>query len=190
MFLHGNDLPGRFAPGFHVAELGFGTGLNFLATLDLWVRSGQQGWLLYTAFEAYPMSPGDMARALSPFPDLFALGAFAREAVERGDLDFEIGPVRARIVHGDARATLPLWDGKADAWYLDGFAPSKNPEMWEEGLLREVAAHTRPGGTLATFTAAGPVRRALERAGFRTERIKGFGRKRHMTIGRRVGGDA
>jgi len=84
---------------------------------------------------------------------------------------------------GDAGVTLPAWDGVAEAWFLDGFSPAKNPELWSDDLMAEVAAHTAPGGTFATYTAAGHVRRALEAAGFAVERRAGHGRKRHMTAG-------
>ena len=84
---------------------------------------------------------------------------------------------------GDARQTLATWTGKADAWFLDGFSPAKNPELWSSDLMAEVARHTAPGGTFATYTAAGHVRRALGEAGFTVTRQPGFGRKRHMTTG-------
>ncbi|MEM9737116.1 MAG: MnmC family methyltransferase, partial [Pseudomonadota bacterium] len=76
--------------------------------------------------------------------------------------------------------------GMAEAWFLDGFAPARNPELWEPDLLAEVARHTAPEGTFATYTAAGHVRRTLEAVGFAVERRPGFGRKRHMTAGRLV----
>ncbi|MBL9056364.1 MAG: tRNA (5-methylaminomethyl-2-thiouridine)(34)-methyltransferase MnmD, partial [Rhodobacteraceae bacterium] len=87
---------------------------------------------------------------------------------------------------GDARDTLPRWQGRADAWFLDGFSPAKNPELWSADLMAEVARHTAPGGTFATYTAAGHVRRALTDAGFAVTRQPGHGRKRHMTTGRRI----
>ena len=83
--------------------------------------------------------------------------------------------------------TLPRWAGRADAWFLDGFSPAKNPELWGEGLMREVAAHTAPGGSFATYTAAGAVRRALQAAGFQVERVPGYGTKRNMSRGRLTG---
>jgi len=86
-------------------------------------------------------------------------------------------------VTGDARLTLPDWAGRADAWFLDGFSPAKNPELWEPGLLAEVARHTAPGGSFATYTAAGAVRRSLAEAGFTVDRAGGFGAKRHMSRG-------
>ena len=84
---------------------------------------------------------------------------------------------------GDARETLPAWGGRADAWFLDGFSPAKNPELWCDALMEQVARHTAAGGTFATYTAAGHVRRALAAAGFTVERRAGHGRKRHMSVG-------
>ncbi len=86
-----------------------------------------------------------------------------------------------RVIVGDARETLPVWEGRADAWFLDGFSPAKNPELWSPELMTQVAAHTLPGGTAATYTAAGFVRRGLAEAGFDVTRVPGYGRKRHMT---------
>ena len=181
-FLGGNDLPGRFRDGFHVAELGFGTGLNFLATLEAWHRAGAPGVLHYTSFEAFPMAPDDMAQALAAFPGLAYRDALAT-AWASGLFPVEIGGARLDLRMGDARQTLPDWPGRADAWFLDGFAPARNPELWEPALMADVGRHTAPGGTLATYTAAGHVRRALAEAGFAVERRPGFGRKRHMTVG-------
>ncbi|MCF2871774.1 tRNA (5-methylaminomethyl-2-thiouridine)(34)-methyltransferase MnmD [Octadecabacter sp. G9-8] len=178
VFLEGNDLPARFRDGFHVAELGFGTGLNFLVTLAAWRASGAQGVLKFTSFEAFPMDIDEMHRALSVFEDL-PTAVFGAEFPTRLDgPDFEL-----RVVIGDARATLPDWGGHADAWFLDGFSPAKNPELWGADLMGAIAAHTAKGGTVATYTAAGFVRRGLEAAGFGVERVAGFGRKRHMTRG-------
>ena len=180
VFLAGNDLPGRLRPGFHIAELGFGTGLNLLATLA--ATGGCEGPMRYTAFEAFPMTPEDMARALSPFPELHAAGLLAQW--QAGRRRFTLGTLDVEVIIGDARAMLPGWPGRADAWYLDGFAPARNPELWEAALLAQVAAHTAPGGTFATYTAAGAVRRALAGAGFVVERVAGYGHKRHMSRGR------
>jgi len=171
VFLHGNDLPVRFAPGFHIAELGFGTGLNYCAALQAWRAAGMTEPLRYTAFELYPMDPADMARALAHFPELAA----EADALAKGDTP------GLTIVEGDARNALPNWDGTADAWFLDGFSPAKNPELWQPKLMQAVFDHTAPGGTAATYTAAGFVRRGLEAAGFTVTRAPGYGRKRHMT---------
>ncbi|MBZ0128239.1 MAG: tRNA (5-methylaminomethyl-2-thiouridine)(34)-methyltransferase MnmD [Rhodobacteraceae bacterium] len=183
VFLAGNDLPARFRDGFHIAELGFGTGLNLLATWESWLTSGQAGTLYFTSFEAFPMAEPDTARALAAFPGLAPLAADLLAALATGATRFDLGAIRVEIIEGDARQTLPGWPGRADAWYLDGFAPAKNPEMWSPGLMQAVAAHTAPGGTLATYSAAGHVRRSLAEAGFAIDRVAGFGRKRHMTTG-------
>lgn len=178
VFLRSNDLPARLRDGFHVAELGFGTGLNALATARVCTGAGR---VRFTSFEAYPMTRRDMDRALSAFPALgewrdLLLGQWPGRHIMLGALDLEVIP-------GDVRDTLGTWPGMADAWFLDGFSPARNPEMWGGPLLAEVARHTAPGGTFATYTAAGHVRRALAQGGFAVERVPGFGRKRHMSRG-------
>lgn len=180
VFLTGNGLPDRFLPGFHIAELGFGTGLNLAAALSAWRQSGMTGPLRYTGFEAFPMTPDQMTRALAAFPEIEAetqdLPHLLTGRLESSDLI-------AELIIGDARTTLPQWSGRADAWFMDGFAPAKNPELWQPDLLNAVARHTAPAGTFATYTAAGFVRRSLVHAGFTVTRRPGFGRKRHMTTG-------
>ncbi|SLN60823.1 tRNA 5-methylaminomethyl-2-thiouridine biosynthesis bifunctional protein MnmC [Roseivivax jejudonensis] len=182
VFLAGNDLPARFRDGFRIAELGFGTGLNLLAALDAWRRAGLPGRLHVTSFEAFPLSPGDMTRAQAAFPELACLADELAPFWAAGTTRIDLPDLAFRLVTGDARATLPNWDGQADAWFLDGFAPARNPELWEPALLREVAWHTATGGTAATYSAAGHVRRALAAAGFAVTRVPGHGRKRHMTV--------
>ncbi len=183
VFLDGNDLPARFADGFQVAELGFGTGLNFLATAMAWRQSGAPGRLYFTSFEAYPMAATDMARALSVFPDLSAPADAFLAQWQTGQVRIELsGGIFLEVITGDARVSLPHWQGRADAWYLDGFSPAKNPQLWGAELMAQVAAHTRPGGTAATYTAAGFVRRGLDAAGFDVSRRPGYGRKRHMSV--------
>jgi tRNA U34 5-methylaminomethyl-2-thiouridine-forming methyltransferase MnmC len=184
VFLAGNDLPARFRPGFHIAELGFGTGLNALAAWASWDASGQDGDLAFTSFEAFPLDAAAMARALARWPSLGPRAAALVAAWGRGARDIRLPGLRLRVVEGDARAMLPRWDGRADAWFLDGFAPARNPEMWEAGLLATVADRTAPGGTFATYSAAGAVRDRLAAAGFVVSRVPGYGRKRHMTRGR------
>ncbi|WP_284165996.1 tRNA (5-methylaminomethyl-2-thiouridine)(34)-methyltransferase MnmD [Frigidibacter sp. SD6-1] len=184
VFLGGNHLPERFRDGFRIAELGFGTGLNLLATLIAWQATGVAGQLHFTSFEAFPMPAGDMARALGAFPEARAVAGPLLDHWAARRRQFDLGPVTVEVIVGDARESLPQWRAKADAWFLDGFSPAKNPELWGEGLLAEVARHTAPGGTFATYTAAGFVRRALQAAGFQVERRAGYGRKRHMSVGR------
>ena len=183
VFLTGNSLPDRFRDGFQIAELGFGTGLNLLAVL---LAHQGPGHLYYTSFEAFPMTAPDIARALGAFPELAAVAGMFLSQWATGATTLSFPHLTATIILGDARLTLPAWDGKADAWFLDGFSPAKNPELWSDELLAEVARHTAPGGTFATYTAAGHVRRALSDAGFTVTRQPGFGRKRHMSVGVRA----
>ena len=179
VFLAGNDLPARLTPGFQVAELGFGTGLNLLA-LHL-CNPGHP--IRFTSFEAFPLDSADIGRALDHFPQARAVADPFLTAWAKGERRFEIGSITAEILVGDARETLPQWQGRADAWFLDGFSPAKNPELWSPDLMAEVARHTAPGGSFATYTAAGHVRRALAESGFAVDRRPGHGRKRHMSVG-------
>ena len=184
VFLAGNDLPARFRDGFYVAELGFGTGLNFLTTLLAWKAAGIQGRLKFTSFEAFPMQAEDMARAHRAFPEVAEVSRTLCDNWTPEGGRFNVLPdVQLQVIVDDARRALPKWDDAADAWYLDGFSPAKNPELWSYDLMQAVGAHTAPQGTCATYTAAGFVRRALEDAGFHITRTAGFGRKRHMTRG-------
>ncbi len=187
VFLDGNDLPARFHPDFTIAELGVGTGLNMLAARALWRESGQNGMLHYVGFEAFPMGADDIHRALSVFPEVSDGAGLVARALTEAPAKVASDGFTATILIGDAAQTLPGWTGKADAWFLDGFAPARNPGLWTPDLMCEVARHTRPGGTAATYSAAGGVRRALAEAGFDVERRPGFGRKRHMTIARMPG---
>lgn len=183
VFLAGNDLERRLTHGFQIAETGFGTGLNLLATAALWRGLDRPGTIRFTSFEAFPLSPAEMAAAHAAFPALQDLSGLLLQAWEQGARRFTLGGVAVEVIEGDARQTLPAWTGQADAWFLDGFAPARNPELWSDMLMAEVARHTAPGGSFATYTAAGSVRRALSEAGFVVERLSGFGRKRHMSRG-------
>lgn len=176
VFLAGNDLPSRLRPGFHVAETGFGTGLNLLALAQIATFP-----IYFTSFEAYPLTVPELERAHTAFPELAHLARQLRDGW--GQDSFAVGNVTVQIVTGDARQTLPSWADKADAWFLDGFSPARNPELWSDELMAAVGAHTREGGSFATYTAAGHVRRALASASFSVERLPGFAGKRHMSRG-------
>ena len=176
VFLAGNDLPQRLRPGFHVAETGFGTGLNLLALAQV-----AEVPVRFTSFEAFPLGVEELARAHAAFPELAGLSAQLRAGW--GAAQLQVGQVTAEVILGDARETLPAWPGRADAWFLDGFSPARNPELWSDALLAEIGHHTAPGGTFATYTAAGHVRRALAAAGFEVARSPGFAGKRHMSRG-------
>ncbi|MEL6198027.1 MAG: tRNA (5-methylaminomethyl-2-thiouridine)(34)-methyltransferase MnmD [Pseudomonadota bacterium] len=194
VFLAGNGLPDRFAamaPGttFRIGELGFGTGLNFLVTLSAWRasagRRGPDTRLRFTSFERFPMQETDRHRALTVWPEIAVLWPAWGMCIDRrqGWQHHVIDDVELRLAIGDAAALVPTMRDNVDAWYLDGFSPARNPALWSAALMRDVAARTAAGGTIATFTAAGWVRRNLAAARFEVTRSAGFGRKRHMTQG-------
>ncbi len=130
------------------------------------------------------MAAPDIARALALFPDAAVVAGPFVDQWAAGARGIRMEGLEAEVIVGDVADTLPNWPGRADAWFLDGFSPAKNPGMWGEGLMAQVAAHTAPGGSFATYTAAGHVRRALQAAGFQVTRSAGFGAKRHMSAGR------
>lgn len=184
VFIAGNGLDARFGADLHVGELGFGTGLNFLATWQAWAKTDGTR-LRFTSFEAFPMDKDDMRAALAAFPEVAELARVFLDRWTVGARAVEIAPhVTLDVIIGDARETLPAWESAADAWFLDGFSPAKNPALWEPALLSAVGAHTAQGGTAATYSAAGHVRASLDAAGFDVTRTKGFARKRHMTTAR------
>lgn len=185
VFLDGNDLPLLLQSGFRIAELGFGTGLNALATLELWDRLGLSGSFRFTSFEAFPMPVEDMQKSLAAWPELKAYADHLLSAWRDGRRVFEIGAMQVEIIEGDVRETLSDWEGQADAWYLDGFSPARNPEMWAPEVMAAVGDHTVKGGSFATYTAASFVRASLSDAGFDVQRVAGYGRKRHMSVGRK-----
>lgn len=192
VFLKGNDLPARWKETEHftIAELGFGTGLNFLETWRQWQTHGPPGGRLsFVSFERFPLSGPQMEKALKVWPELTPfvralIGAWAEQPKEHLSLEFE-DSVMLDLHIGDVNATLPQWAGSADAWFLDGFAPARNRQMWSDRLMQTVFEHTATGGTFATYTAAGWVRRNLADAGFDVEKVPGFAGKRDMTRGRR-----
>ena len=181
VFLAGNDLPARFRDGFHIAELGFGTGLNVLVAWRAWLDAGVGGVLKFTSFEGFPLAVEAMEQAHRAWPELADLSRVFLDGFDGATATLD--GLELEVIVGDARDTVASWEGRADAWFLDGFSPAKNPEMWEPALMAEVGKHTKVGGTMATYTAAGHARRGLEAAGFAVERVPGFGRKRHMTRG-------
>lgn len=180
---------------FTIAETGFGTGLNFL---NAWLQFNNRpknsavNKLHFVSFEKFPIKHQELVKALAAWPSLqqqanalcnhypIALAGCHR-------LEFEQGTVVLDLWFGDVHDSLPQLSyqsqGIVDAWFLDGFAPSKNPDMWQQSLFNAMADLSRCNATFATFTAAGFVRRGLQDAGFICKKVKGFGRKREMVVG-------
>lgn len=192
VFLDGNGLPERFrgAPRFVVGELGFGSGLNLLALWDCWRRAAKPpgARLHFLSAERAPFAPADLARAHAAWPQLAPLGDRLRAVLPPPIPGFRHlrleEDVELTLLLGAAEDVLPRAEAQVDAWFLDGFAPAKNPDFWSDAIFAEMARLSAPGATLATYTVAGAVRRGLEAAGFSVERKDGYGRKRDMLVGR------
>lgn len=194
VFLAHNRLAERFATlpadgRLVIGETGFGTGLNFLCAWQLFKQTAPEGARLhFVSVEKYPLSRADLARALDLWPELapFATQLLAQYvAVHPGfqRLVFAGGRVILTLLVGDVLDCLPQLDARIDAWFLDGFSPAKNPQMWTPALFAQLARLSAPGATLATFTCAGFVRRGLNEAGFAMAKVGGFGHKREMLAG-------
>ncbi|OCA63841.1 bifunctional tRNA (5-methylaminomethyl-2-thiouridylate)-methyltransferase MnmD/FAD-dependent cmnm(5)s(2)U34 oxidoreductase MnmC [Aeromonas piscicola] len=203
VFLQQNRLPARFShhdsDSFVIGETGFGTGLNFLATMAAFLeqapQTGNGARLHFISFEKYPLTQRDLSKALAAWPelaplsqDLIAQWPLPIQGCHR--LQFANGRIRLDLWFGDIKDMLPQVphheDGLVDTWYLDGFSPAKNPEMWTQDLFDGLARLARPDASIATFTCAGFVRRGLIAAGFAMKKVKGHGSKREMLIGDRT----
>ena len=195
VFLQGCGLPEAWQGRrrFVVGELGFGTGLNIAALVDLWSKTRPaNGRLHIFSVEAHPLSADDAARALSHWPELRPIvdrliAGWPGRAAGPHRLELQDLGVILDVAIGDVAEALGAWRGRADAWFLDGFAPALNPGMWRDEVLALVAARSAPGAGAATFTVAGQVRRGLAAAGFAVERRPGHGRKRERLVARLPG---
>ena len=202
VFVAGNDLAERWQqwrnPTFVIAETGFGTGLNFLVAMRAFneFRAANPDHplkrLYFITTEKFPLPQQDMQRALEAFPALkneaqalASLYPMGLEGCHR--LHFDNHSTTLDLWIGDVHELLPQWhspvNGLIDAWFLDGFAPSKNPDMWTDALFSQMARLSKTGTTFGTFTAAGIVKRGLAGVGFTVKKRNGFGRKRDMLTG-------
>ena len=192
VFLHGNDLPARWAGerSFTIVETGFGPGLNFLATWQAWREDPHRcARLHFVSIERWPFVRADLSTLHARHVEFAPLSSQLRAAWP------PLVPGLHRLHFDDERVSLTLAFDEAieavhglrlaaDAFYLDGFAPDRNPAMWSPQLLKALARLAAPGATTATYSAAGVVRDSLIAAGFTVEKRSGFGRKREMLAGR------
>ncbi|BFT29863.1 bifunctional tRNA (5-methylaminomethyl-2-thiouridine)(34)-methyltransferase MnmD/FAD-dependent 5-carboxymethylaminomethyl-2-thiouridine(34) oxidoreductase MnmC [Alteromonas sp. D210916BOD_24] len=202
VFIMGNKLAERWQTciqhSFVIAETGFGTGLNFLVAMRAFNEfrlanpSHPLKQLYFISTEKFPLPQEDLRRALSAFPALQVEAQMLTKDYPMGlegchRIAFPACSTTLDLWIGDIHELLPQWhtpkEGLVDAWFLDGFAPSKNPDMWTDALFSQMARLSKSGTTFGTFTAAGIVKRGLADVGFIVEKTKGFGRKRDMLIG-------
>ena len=192
VFLGGNDLPARWGGArlFTIVETGFGLGLNFLATWDAWRHDpARPARLHFVSIEKHPVTHAaltELHRRYAEFAPLAAQlqGGWPSRLAGFHRLEFEDGGVTLTLAFGDVADAAPKLRLAADACYLDGFAPARNPDMWSPRLMKALARLARPGTTLATYTTTRRVRDALAAAGFTCELRPGFGRKRQMLVAR------
>jgi len=193
VFLQHNRLQARFGEGnqpFVIAETGFGTGLNFLCAWHAFITHASTGRRLhFISAEKFPLQKSDLLQAHASWPTLQALSAELAESYPALTPGFHRlvlhgGRVHLTLLFGDAAAQFAQLNAEVDAWFLDGFAPAHNPELWQTELLRQMHRLSIPGRTtFATFTAASWVRKALQEQGFRADKAPGYGRKRDMLHG-------
>lgn len=197
VFLDGNNVPFCWEseePGkkFVICETGFGTGLNFLMAQNAFEKIAKKGQVIdFISFERYPLSVSEIAQAHEIWPD------FPRKNLTKllskypvrvpGIHKMQISPyVSLTLFFDDVNAAMRKLNADVDCWFLDGFRPATNPEMWTGEIFEQMARLSKPGATFATYTAAGFVRRGLEAVGFEVEKVPGYGRKREMLRGRYV----
>ena len=198
VFLANNQLPERFAAltanqQLVIGETGFGTGLNFLCAWQLFEQHATAtARLHFVSVEKYPLNCADLQRALALWPELapYAEQLLAQYvALHPGfqRLVFADGRIVLTLLIGDARELFGQLDAQVDAWFLDGFAPAKNPDMWTPELFAELARLSHASTTLGTFTSTGYVRRRLNEAGFKMKRVPGLGKKWEVLKGGFIG---
>ena len=192
VFITPTELPQRMTSrkGISVAELGFGSGLNFCATLAQFRQlAPAHARLYYFATEHAPLMADDIGQILSVYPQIKnevkdLIAALPPRWPGRHRIAFDQGRIILDLAYGDTLASLSGANFEADAWFLDGFSPARNPAMWQNDIFTHMARCSANDAICASFTAAGEVRRGLEQAGFAITRHDGFGHKRHRITGR------
>lgn len=197
VFIEGNDLIQRFAQlqsneVFVIGETGFGTGLNVLLAAQAFAQSAPKDARLHiVSVDLHPLRPKDLRYATEAWP---SLKHWAERLVQQyppaapGHHRLSLANnIELTLMWGDASACFAASTASVNAWFLDGFAPVQNPAMWSQALFQTLFLRSASGATLASFTAAGHVRRGLAEAGFVVEKVEGFAGKRHRIIGHKKG---
>ena len=210
VFLKQNNIPQAFIELtdkqqiFRIAETGFGTGLNFLITAIHWLQtSSLNSTLEYTSIEKYPLKKVDLIQIFSIFNKNWPqLSLYCEELQAHYPVEFTNNQIQLDLFNGRIILNLLIEDAssalkklshtlndvsvptsKIDAWYLDGFSPAKNPDMWNQDLFNSIVKLSKPGTTISTFSSAGFVRRGLQEAGFNMTKVPGLGKKREILSG-------
>jgi tRNA 5-methylaminomethyl-2-thiouridine biosynthesis bifunctional protein len=194
VFAEPNNIPQKFfsKDNVNIFEAGFGTGLNFLLTMKLFLQfAPANSRLNYTSFEKFPLSPEDMEEIHKFFIYLRSESVNFINLYKKTDFTqtcskfyFHGKKICLTLVFDDLKtAESYLPDIFFDVWYLDGFSPKENPEMWTDDFFRYMGQKSFENATFSTFSAAGFIRRGLEKNGFEVQKIKGFNRKRQMLKG-------
>jgi len=193
VFLQGNGLIDRWqnlsTKHFTIIETGFGAGLNFLCVCEKWLSfAPENATLHFISVEKHPLSLQDITTALQAWPTLTRfsqdfLAQYADAVTKNQSIYLFDSRIQLSLMIGDASECLNTLPTVADAWFLDGFSPAKNPDMWNEALFKHMARLSKKHTTFATFTSAGAVKRGLMAVGFDVSKKSGFGKKREMLLG-------
>lgn len=204
VFINGNKLSNRFKrEPIHIAELGFGSGVNFLATWAEWKNSKTDYPLNYTSIEGFPIQVEEIKKYLKIITeennsslnlDKNEISSFINELTSqypkliRGIhcLDLQKSKVKLNLIFHPVEFALNNLSHKFDAWYVDGFSPKKNEDMWKKEVIELVFKNTREGGTFATYSTSAKIKEGATSSGFKIEKRPGFSQKREMLVGQRL----
>ena len=193
VFIAQNQLQSRFqnlsAPTFTIIETGFGTGLNFFCAATHFLSlAPANAKLIFISIEKFPLTPIDMQKAVNFWPKFATIASeFLAKYIDLkpnlNNINIAKSRIQLALWAGDVLDVLPQISQKVDAWFLDGFAPAKNAEMWSNDVFKHLARLSQTGTTFATFTSAGAVRIGLQAIDFNVKKKTGFGKKREMLSG-------
>lgn len=194
VFIQGNHLPERWCTQnqdlehFTIAELGFGFGLNFITSCEIWLKNNSPGHLHYISLEKYPVKKNDLVKLhskleLSPKLSQELINFYPISIIGSHRIHFDEFNITLTLIFDDALNYLKKANFQAHAWYLDGFSPNKNPQLWDAPIAQEVFRLTAERGTLSTYSAASIVRKNFSSVGFKISKMDGFGKKREMLTG-------